>query len=48
MLQYNPPYTLPWVRRNEVLLSVEMFNNNNNNDDKNNDINNDNNKDEFQ
>ena len=21
-LQYNPPYTLPWVRRNEVLLAV--------------------------
>ena len=21
-LQYNPPYTLPWVRRNEVLLVV--------------------------
>lgn len=22
VLQYNPPYTLPWVRRNEVLLRV--------------------------
>lgn len=24
VLQYNPPYTLPWLRRNEVSLSIDM------------------------
>lgn len=24
VLQYNPPYTLPWIRRNEVCLKVDM------------------------
>lgn len=24
VLQYNPPYTLPWVRRNEVSLKIDM------------------------
>jgi hypothetical protein len=24
VFQYNPPYTLPWLRYNEVSLSVDM------------------------
>jgi hypothetical protein len=24
VLQYNPPYTLPWLRRNEVSLKIDM------------------------
>jgi SOUL heme-binding protein len=24
VFQYNPPYTLPWLRRNEVTLSIDM------------------------
>jgi hypothetical protein len=24
VFQYNPPYTLPWLRRNEVSLALDM------------------------
>ena len=24
VFQYNPPYTLPWLRRNEVAIKIDM------------------------